>query len=283
MTTAAKANEKAQPKSNPKELAKILDSYATRAAVLAAQPDAGDDVDPNQLLKSAESLTAELRESAERDATPKLQRHPGDAADWVEIIDSAAERTRLVSTSPGARIPAPVPAAKEALKPAIEKGRAAVRRTAQVIEGFKLEPEVMEALRKHVFADRPPASGQAGWKTELKTIASAIRTLEKSCPPALEAVLPHVEAAITAVEGAKPAPGGRPPAPVWSPAVVESSLALALVLGEVLAWAAAHADDARNAAILRILAPKRRGDASREAAPPKPAEPAIDAPKPAEA
>lgn len=274
----------AEKSSRQADLQKFVQSYETRARPLVAAATESDDVDPHRIHQLAQAALDELREAEDSDGTIALLEYPkAKNVLWRGVIAELLDQSQAESAKPTAQVRPTQPKEDETIGAATTLAESERRRVSQAVESFRSESDQYSSLRQHIFGDRKLPSSKSGWATEIRTLQEKILALGDAAPPAFPALLPRLEVAAEAISRARAQPAGRPRSPEWSPAALQAAIALKLALNDLLAWAAAHASDRRNASMQRRLAPKRRADTSREAEPVVPPEPAAPAaPDPAD-
>lgn len=242
----------------------FLDAYVRDLEVRARNrlsPGKGDDVgDPQILHRRGESMISELEREAAVAPDSLLLRLPDSDLPWIPAFETLLERSRLAVASPDAHV-APAAPVKDTLQAAFVECEAIRDRVLQACLGS--EPKSKASLaRKAAVLGRPAFSAsKSAWENELRSIIIAINTDGPHQTPALKHLVPRIQKTLDNLERAKPKVGGRPTKKArWGEAVVVSQAMLALAIDELVQWASGVADDARNAAILRIASPKRRGD-----------------------
>lgn len=258
-----------RPEAYVTTLKQYVDQIEARAKALIT-PDLGDDLgDPQILHRRAEALVNLLaieaadeatRRQAEAEYRSLLLTIPETDARWSDALNALLDRSRRAVAARDAQrlVPQEQPARAEAFA-ACEAAR---QRVIQACEGS--EPKSAEAVarKEAVLGRRTFSPSKAAWENELRNIITAIRTPGPHQGPALRALIPLLEATLQRLEEVEPQTGGRPKKPVlrWSEEVVHAQTSLALVIDDLVRWSAAVAEPARNAAVLRIANPKRRGD-----------------------
>lgn len=260
MKTSSKATVIVTSDVDPMELCLSIIEGRARSSI---SPDAGDHSGDTQILhRRTESLINELEaEDDASDGKSSLLNLPESRLTWVEVFNALLERSRKAVASPSALIAASPIAPTDTLQAAFLDCEATRNRVLQAVGGS--EPKSADALlRKEAIFNRPAFSpSKPAWENELRSIITAINNPGPHQTPALKRLVPRVEQSLARLQKAKPQVGGRPTkATRWSEEVVLAQAMLALAISDFVQWAASEASDTRNAAILRIAAPKRRGD-----------------------
>lgn len=247
--------------------------YLARAHSLLT-PEAGAELeDPQSLHRRAEALINEIDRDAADEAERRLREPryrsrlltiPDTELRWVDLFQAQLARSRRAVGAPGAQKTLPVESSTTALSAAFAVCEAIRHRVLQACEGTRPKSKGAIERREAVFGKRSFYPSKAAWENELRSLIATIRTPGPQQTQALLALMPRLEEALQTLEAAVPQLGGRPKKPVarWSDEVVIAQLALELAIDDFVQWSASCASDARNAAILRIAAPKRRSDSA---------------------
>lgn len=242
----------------------FLDAYLAKLKARALESVSrvgGDDVgDPQILHRRGESLISELeREQAALPGSLLLRLPESDLA-WKDVFEVLLERSRLAVASPNALVAPPAPV-KETLKAAFVECEATRDRVLQACLGSEPKSQASQARKAAIFSRPAFSASKSAWENELRSILIAINTPGPHQTPALQYLVPRIEKTLDNLERARQKVGGRPSKKRrWGEEVVVAQAMLALAIDELVQWASGTADDARNAAIVRIASPKRRGD-----------------------
>ena len=236
--------------------------------------------DPQVLHRRVEALLNELEREAEeeRREREKAAGHrsallliPDVGAPWSNALTMLLDDSRKAVAAQETREAEAALKATEAFsrgaKPddpfqtALDDCQIVSNRVLQACNGA--DPKSPEAIsRRQALFNRPAFTpSKPAWENELGSILSAIEAKGSHQTPALVHVVPRLRAALAALSEAVPATGGRVSAKGhWGAPVVVAQQKLFVVVDELVQWAGATASDARNAALLRIVNPNRRGE-----------------------
>jgi len=243
------------------ELEALVRRYQSAAAeLLPAQTDA-DELDPDALQSRGTAAIAQLVE-AEADGTPELLLvEEGSSVHWTALLAALIDQARHKANEPGARTMPPAVPPENRIDPAVQIADAARRRVVQIIDSRRRQPDEVEALKLAILGNRKSGSGRARWLTDINSIIAAVEDERRQVPAALRGLLPRLHAAAEQLANARAQSPGRQKGPTFSTGAREAALALDLALADLCAWSGGFASEKRNGNLLRIIEPKRRGDA----------------------
>ena len=223
----------------------------TRAAAAIHEIHAAekDDIDPAY-------PTAALAHLLDDQAEPTKVR-------WVDVLGALSEAVQAEVDRPGSSTIKPAVDPEAGVKRATSTADELRRQVVGATDTFKLNKKVHESLRTALFGDRGQPKSRAEWEIEIGAIAGALRKPQTKAPPELRAFLPRLDASEKEVKAATVQTGrGRTEQVTWSLGVRETTYALGLALGRLLAQSFTKATPSRHGRLLRAIDPKRSADAA---------------------
>lgn len=242
----------------------FLDAYVANLegrARASIKPDGGDDIgDPQIYHRRGESIISELEREQAVAPQSLLLRLPDSDLPWTVVFTALLERSRFAVAAPDAHVAPPAPL-KDTLKAAFAECAATTERVLQACLGSEPKSQASLARKAAIFSRPAFTPSKSAWENELRSQIIAINTEGPHQTAALKHLVPRIQATLDKLERAQAKTGGRPSKkPRWGEGVVVAQAMLGLAIDELVQWSSGVADDARNAAILRIASPKRRGD-----------------------
>lgn len=246
------------------ELANAVNHYTGRADLLLAVPS--PDVDANARVRDGERHLRGIN-AARDDGTPDLfdvPDHPG--VTWPELVEALVRDCQWKMVQPDGQVVVAVDGEVIVLSDAKKACRRVRHRVKVAITGNRSDPQKAEYWKERILAKRPLPNSRPAWRSELFLESKAIRTAvanNEAVPPALVRLLPFIDDAIRVLDKAVDGRAIPRETRQWARSVQVYLLALDLVLGDFLSWAAGTATDHRFALLENALNPRNSSDRER--------------------